>query len=82
MDVTFEFYGGLRALAGASEATVQLDDRATTVADALAELSRSAPAMAEPLHHAAVAVGETLARRGDRLAPGARLALLPPVAGG
>lgn len=82
MDVVFEFYGGLQRLAGGNEQTLRLGPGARTVDDALAELVRRVPAMAEPLRYAAVAVGDTLVRRLDRIEPGARLALLPPVAGG
>jgi molybdopterin converting factor small subunit len=82
MEITIELYGGLQRLAGVPELTLRLPREAGTVADALDELVRSAPALAGPLRLAAVAVGDTLARRTDPVAAGARIALLPPVAGG
>jgi molybdopterin converting factor small subunit len=82
MEVVFEFYGGLRRLAGVGERTLRLGPDAATVADALAALERADPALAASLAQTAVAIGDALVRRGDRVASGARLALLPPVAGG
>ena len=81
MQITFEFFGVLERLAGASALQLDLDD-GVTVEDALNELAQKAPNLAETLNRSACAVGDTLVARSESLTAGTRLALLPPVAGG
>lgn len=81
MKVTVEFFGALTRLAPAASATLELPGGAT-VADALAALARQLPQLAPELDRCACARGDELVLRTQPLTPGARLALLPPVAGG
>ncbi len=82
MNVTFEFCGELQRLAGAGELSLSMPAGSLTVAAALAALAQRLPQLQERLPRCACAVGDVLVRRGDVLAANARLALLPPVAGG
>lgn len=82
MPVIFEMFGLLERLAGARELPLALPAHCRTVADALAVLGQSQPALRDPLERCACAVGDALVLRDAALAPGMRLALLPPVAGG
>jgi len=80
MTITFELCGVLERLAGTAE--LSLDIAGTTVEAALDVLAGRIPALAEHLPRAACAVGDAMVLRADPLPSGARLALLPPVAGG
>jgi molybdopterin converting factor small subunit len=82
VEVTLEFWGPLERLAGAKSRALTLAQAAPTVADVLAELARQMPELAERLERAAVALGDRLLQRRELVSAGARLALLPPVAGG
>jgi len=82
MHLTFELFGLLARLAGARELPLALPAHCRTVADALAVLGQQQPSLREPLERCACAVGDALVLRNAALAPGMRLALLPPVAGG
>lgn len=81
MQLTFEFWGALRKAAGGDEHSLTLEGP-STVADALAALAESLPALREQLDSTAVADADRLLLRTDAVADGMRLALLPPVAGG
>lgn len=82
MPIVFEFFGVLERLAGAATLELELPVQSATVEDALVALARRLPDMAPHLPRAACAVNDRLVLRGEALAPGWRLALLPPVAGG
>jgi molybdopterin synthase sulfur carrier subunit len=82
VQITFEFFGVLERLAGASALQLELPPDSRTVEDALAALAQRLPQLSEDLPRSACALGERLVLRREALAAGARLALLPPVAGG
>ena len=81
MKVHLLFFAQARERAGRSHATLELPD-GSRVSDALAEVERLHPGLAELMPHLAVAVNQKLARPHDALPGGAELALLPPVSGG
>lgn len=81
MQVTVEFFGVLRALAGTDRARIELPARAR-VSHAYRELAARYPDLADRLHSTACAIGDTLVARDAPLADDARLALIPPVSGG
>jgi molybdopterin converting factor small subunit len=86
MTTKVELYGQLRWLAGAREVEVA----AETVAEAIAELCRKAPALGRllvspdglPSRHVIVVVDDEVVSQASVLLPGARMSLLPAVAGG
>ena len=81
MTVTVLFFAQARERAGRASVTLELPE-GSGVSEALAALRRDYPAL-EPLWpHLAVAVDGRLAPADDTLAPGAELALLPPVSVG
>ncbi|MBI5710840.1 MAG: MoaD/ThiS family protein [Candidatus Eisenbacteria bacterium] len=81
MTVTVLFFAQARERAGRASVALELPE-GSGVSEALAALRRDYPAL-EPLWpHLAVAVDGCLAPAGGTLAPGAELALLPPVSGG
>jgi molybdopterin converting factor subunit 1 len=81
MKIHLLFFAQARERAGHARATLELPE-GSRVADALAEVQRLHPGLAELMPHLAVAVNQKLARPGDTLPGGAELALLPPVSGG
>jgi molybdopterin synthase catalytic subunit len=81
MHVTVLYFAQARERAGRADARLELPE-GSRVADALAAIARAHPAL-EPLWpHLAVAVNGQLTDANAPLAPGAELALLPPVSGG
>lgn len=82
MEITFEFWGELERLAGGASRPLRLAAAEPTVADALALLATELPPLAARLETVAVAIGDRLVARSEPLSADARLALLPPVAGG
>ena len=81
MQVTIEFFGVLRQLAGATHLELALAPD-SPVADALAQIAQRYPGLAGRLHDTACAIGDSLVRRDALLSEGQRLALIPPVSGG
>ena len=81
MKIHLLFFASARERAGHARATLELPD-GSRVADALIEVERLHPGLAELIPHLAVAVNQKLARPDDTLPSGAELALLPPVSGG
>jgi len=79
--ITVLLFAQARERAGTAKTSVELPD-GSRVGDALAALERAHPSLAALRAHLAVAVDQRLAREDDLLAPGAELALLPPVSGG
>lgn len=82
MQITFEFWGALRRVAGGDERTLALPAGASSIGDALDALAAVMPALGDQLDSTAVAMGDRLLLRTEALEDGMRLALLPPVAGG
>lgn len=81
MHVHVLFFAQARERAGGARTTVELPDGAR-VSDALAEIEKRHPAIAELRPHLAVAINQRLAGEQDEIPDGAELALLPPVSGG
>jgi molybdopterin converting factor subunit 1 len=81
MRVHLLFFAQARERAGAAHATLELPE-GSRVADALAELERLHPGLAELRPHLAVAVNQRLVSDDEALPDGAEVALLPPVSGG
>ncbi len=81
MNIRFELFGLLQRLAGGAAIDIVLK-RSFTVADALDELGALHPELRSELARCAVANGDAIVLRRERIAAGMTLALLPPVAGG
>lgn len=81
MTLTFEFHGQLLRLSGVAEQ--QLSNAAPmTLEAALAQLAELRPELTTALGRCACAIGDRLILRRELLSDDARIALLPPVAGG
>jgi len=74
------FFGGLKREAGA-ERWVELPE-GSTVEALLDKLMEEHPALKGQLEVTAVAVGDRLVEKSDKLREGDEVALLPPVSGG
>lgn len=81
MNITIQFNGRLRQLAGSKRTELGLADFAS-VGEALAALAREYPEMAERLSSTACAIDDALVTRDEPLFEGAELVLIPPVSGG
>ena len=81
MDITVDFYGVTQRLAGGTEHVVTLFPGAR-ISDLLDALALRWPDLGAILPGCACAVGDSVVSRLHHLAPGERLALLPPVSGG
>jgi len=81
MTIQLLFFAQARERAGFGRATLELPE-GSRVADALAEIARRHPALAELMPHLAVAVDRKLVSPQTALTAGVELALLPPVSGG
>ncbi len=81
MQVEVRLFGGLAARAGASRATVDLDEPAT-VASLRTAVAAQLPELAELVAGVKVAVDLEVADDDTPVGPTRELALLPPVAGG
>lgn len=81
MNIIVDCYGVTERLAGGPEHLIPLQPGAR-IADLLEALARRSPDLARVLPACACAVGDTVVPRTRKLAPGERLALLPPVSGG
>jgi len=81
MKIQLLFFAQARERAGHAQATLELPDH-SRVADALEQVERTYPGLAELMPHLAVAVNQKLARPDDGIPDGAEVALLPPVSGG
>ena len=81
MQITIEFFGVLRSLAGTAQTNLALTPGAS-VDDACRILAAHFPDLAARLKSTACAVGDSLVARSTHLADGTTLALIPPVSGG
>jgi len=81
MHVHILFFAQARERAGGARVMLELP-AGSRVADALAEIEKRHPGLAELRPHLAVAVNQQLATEQDVIPDGAELALLPPVSGG
>ena len=74
-------FGPAREAAGAAEIAIEVREPAT-VADAIAALESSYPALRALLPRSRVAINFAYVDAGTQLAPGDEIAILPPVGGG
>jgi molybdopterin synthase catalytic subunit len=81
MEVEVRYFAAAREAAGRPTERVQVADGAT-LGELRAELARRHPALAPLSPTLRLAVDERFAPDADALAPGAVVALLPPVSGG
>ena len=81
MTIQLLFFAQARERAGIARGTLDMPE-GSRVADALAEIQRRHPALAELMPHLAVALDRKLVSADTPLVAGAELALLPPVSGG
>ncbi|MGL4555305.1 MAG: MoaD/ThiS family protein [Gemmataceae bacterium] len=80
MRVEVLLFARARELAGAGSVAVEVPDG--TVAGLRAALAAACPRLGELLPRCTVAVGGEFARDDEAIAPGAEVAVLPPVSGG
>lgn len=80
--ITIECHGALEQLCGRRAIQIQPEPTPLTVSALIDELSRHNPRASALLSRSAVARGDQLLHRGQQLAPGDCVALLPPVSGG
>jgi len=81
MNIFIDCYGVTERIAGGPRHELRLNPYAA-IADALEVLAARWPDLAKVLPSCACAVGDRIVPHTRRLAPGERLALLPPVSGG
>jgi molybdopterin converting factor small subunit len=81
MNISVEFHGVLRQLAGSAEASLQIGAPAC-VGDVYGLLAQRYPDLAARLPQTACAIGDSLVRHEAPLNDGCRLSLIPPVSGG
>jgi molybdopterin synthase catalytic subunit len=81
MTIVVLLFAQARERAGTSRTSLELPE-GSRVSDALAALEARHPGLAALREHLAVAVDQRLVRGDATIAPGAELALLPPVSGG
>jgi molybdopterin converting factor subunit 1 len=81
MTVRVRLFARARDLAGADTVCVDLSPGAT-VADLRARLAVQCPALTALAARSAIAIDNDFASDGSPIAPGAEVALLPPVSGG
>lgn len=81
MTCEVRLFARARDLAGAAALTIELPDGAN-VAELRRQLAKRCPALAGLLAHSAFAVNDEFATDSVVVAPGAAVALLPPVSGG
>ena len=82
MRITVLFFASLRDIIGARRLSVELDDRADSLAALRRELTARYPAAADNLRVALAAINEEFAFDEDRIRDGDDVAFFPPVSGG
>lgn len=81
MQISIEFHGVLRRLAGMDDTQLDVSDTAL-VSEVLATLENKLPTLSEILEVTVCAVGDELVHRSSSLSDGDCLVLIPPVSGG
>ena len=81
MDVRVRLFAALRDVAGARELRLELPDGAS-VADLKTRLGETYPALNALLDRVVCAMDDEYVAPDERIAPGAEVALIPPVSGG
>lgn len=82
MKVQLLYFAAVRELVGIDEESLDLPAGVETVGDLSAFLETSKPALAGRLKSVRYARNEVFAERGEALAEGDVVAVIPPVAGG
>jgi molybdenum cofactor cytidylyltransferase len=81
MELTVRLFALAKERAGRSELTIELAP-GSTVSDLRTALADRVPALAPLIPSALIALNEEYASEGTPIAPGSRLAMIPPVSGG
>ena len=81
MNIRVQFYSHLRDLAGASELSIDLPDKAT-VGDLLARIYEQTPALRSRDKSILIGAGVEFVDRNHQLKPGEVISIMPPVQGG
>lgn len=81
MNIRVQFYSHLRDLAGASELSIDLPDKAT-VGDLLTKIYEKVPTLRSRDKSILIGVGVEFVDRNYELKPGEEISIMPPVQGG
>ena len=81
MNIRVQFYSHLRDLAGASELSIDLPDKAT-VGDLLTKIYEKVPTLRSRDKSILIGVGVEFVDRNYDLKPGEEISIMPPVQGG
>jgi molybdopterin converting factor small subunit len=81
MNICVQFYSHLRDLAGASELSIDLPDKAT-VGDLLTKIYEKVPTLRSRDKSILIGAGVEFVDRNYELKPGEEISIMPPVQGG
>ena len=81
MNIRVQFYSHLRDLAGGSELSIDLPDKAT-VGDLLTKIYEKVPTLRSQDKSILVGAGVEFVDRNYELKPGEEISIMPPVQGG
>ncbi|PYJ52178.1 MAG: thiamine S protein [Verrucomicrobia bacterium] len=81
MNIRVQFYSHLRDLAGGSELSIDLPDKAT-VGDLLTKIYEKVPTLRSRDKSILIGVGVEFVDRNYELKPGEEISIMPPVQGG
>jgi molybdopterin converting factor subunit 1 len=81
MQITVRLFATLRERAGVSQLTLDVAEK-STIAEAIVELRKRIPALAEHVNNIAFALNHSYTQLNTPLQDGDELALIPPVSGG
>ncbi len=81
MNIRVQFYSHLRDLAGASELSIDLPDKAT-VGDLLTKIYEKVPTLRSQDKSILIGAGVEFVDRNYELKPGEEISIMPPVQGG
>ncbi|PYJ37854.1 MAG: thiamine S protein [Verrucomicrobia bacterium] len=81
MNIRVQFYSHLRDLAGGSELSIDLPDKAT-VGDLLTRIYEKVPTLRSRDKSILIGVGVEFVDRNYELKPGEEISIMPPVQGG
>ena len=81
MNIRVQFYSHLRDLAGGSELSIDLPDKAT-VSDLLTKIYEKVPTLRSRDKSILIGAGVEFVDRNYELKPGVEISIMPPVQGG
>ncbi len=81
MKISVQFYAQLRDLAGTSELSVDLPDKAT-IGDLLVRIYKEKPVLRSRDKSLLIGAGVEFVDRNYKLSPGDEISIMPPVQGG